>query len=145
MAVLARCLLIAEEAGDVVTQAEARHQLSLVCLAGAHHERAISHARQALAILEPTGRALMIARALATLGDAHEAAGERAEARSCHDRALRLFQQMRVPEAGPLAGRLGLGRQIAAEGADGPARSGSLFPNGLGPAHRTGDCWRGLR
>ncbi len=109
MAVLTRCLLIAEEAGDVVTQAEARHQLSLVCLAEAHHERAISHARQALAILEPTGRLLMIARALATLGDAYEAAGERDEARSCHDRALRLFQQMRVPEAGPLARRLASG------------------------------------
>jgi hypothetical protein len=40
---------------------------------------------------------------------AHEAAGEHQEARSCHDRALRLFQQMGVPEAGLLARRLAAG------------------------------------
>jgi tetratricopeptide (TPR) repeat protein len=105
MTVLRRCLLIAEEAGDVITQADARHQMGRVCLAESRHEQAILHLRQALATAEPTGRPLIIGRVLADLGDAHEAAGERREARSCHDRALRLFQQMGVPEAGPLAGR----------------------------------------
>jgi hypothetical protein len=40
---------------------------------------------------------------LVTLGDAYEAAGDGAAARSCHDRAVGLFQQLDVPEADPLS------------------------------------------
>jgi tetratricopeptide (TPR) repeat protein len=105
-AVLTHALEIAQELGDVATEAQALHELSRLCLAEAQHAQAIVDARLALSILEPTGRPLMIARALATLGDAHEAVGDREEARSCRDRALRLFRQLGVPEAAPLARRL---------------------------------------
>jgi DNA-binding SARP family transcriptional activator len=105
-AVLTQCLQIADEAGDAAAGAQALHQLGCLCLAEARHAQAIAHLRRALAIAEPTGRPLMIGRIVVTLGDAYQAAGDHQQARSCHGRALDLFRQMGVPEAGTLARRL---------------------------------------
>jgi DNA-binding SARP family transcriptional activator len=102
-AALERSLLLSAEIGEVQNEAYALHQLGGLDLAEARHEQAITYLRRALVSLESTGRPLPVARVLVTLGDAYEAAGDGAAARSCHDRAVGLFQQLDVPEADPLS------------------------------------------